>query len=117
MSTTAKGNGVRIEEDFYGRNLIDHPVKEGLINTYKIKYQLVADRSLRHDALAGYMVYLFDNFDEKTAKMLAYKFIGSLGTKYDKSSTRVSVQKQDEIFGSRTFAGKRPKAVPNLHLI
>ena len=37
MSTTAKGNGVRIEAGFYGRNLIDHLVKEGLINTYKGK--------------------------------------------------------------------------------
>ena len=85
------------------------------------------------------MVYLFDNFDEKMAKMLAYKFIRSLGTKYDKSSTRlvttssetaaclwaegmnsdvrVSFQKEDDILGSRTLAGKRPKAVPNVHLI
>ena len=46
----------------------------------------MADKSIKHDAFKGYIKYVFDNFDETTAKKLANQFIGYLRTKYGKSS-------------------------------
>ena len=83
---TTNNDPIIIEAGFYGRNLIDYLLKHKFITLSDIKHQLVADKSIKCDAFKGYIKYVFDNFDESTAKKLANQFIGYLGTKYDKSS-------------------------------
>ena len=83
---TCENEPIIIEAGFYGRNLIDYLIEHKFIKMSDIKYQIVADKSIKHDAFIGYVKYVFDNFDESTAKKLANQFIGYLGTKYDKSS-------------------------------
>ena len=83
---TSNNEPVTIEAGFYARNLIDFILDKMYISPEDIKYQLVADRSIKHDAFEGYIKYVFDNFDEKKAKKIANQYIGYLGTKYDKSS-------------------------------
>ena len=83
---TCENEPIIIEAGFYGRNLIDYLIEHKFIKMSDIKYQIVADKSIKHDAFIGYVKYVFDNFDESTAKKLTNQFIGYLGTKYDKSS-------------------------------
>lgn len=40
-----------------------------------IKYRLVANRSLKHGECSRFMKYLFESFDERTAKSMANQFI------------------------------------------
>lgn len=50
-----------------------------------IKYKLVARHSLKADTFKEFMLYLFNNFSEKSAKKMANSFIGDLGRKYNKT--------------------------------
>ena len=126
---TLNDEPIIIEAAFYGRNLIDYLLKHKFIQSSDIKYQLVADKSIKHDAFQGYVKYVFDNFDEKTVKKLANQFIGYLGTKYDKSSKgftstsydtacavwteamenneKVSIHKEDDFYQIRKIDVKR----------
>ena len=83
---TANNDPIIIEAGFHGRNFIDYVLKHKLITLQDIKYQPLADKSIKHDTFKGYIKYVFDNFDETTVKKLANNFIAYLGTKYDKSS-------------------------------
>ena len=83
---TLNNDPIIIEAGFYGRNLIDYLLKHKFIKLSDIKYQLVAGKSIKHDAFKGYIKYVFNNFEKTTAKKLANQLIGYLGTKYNKSS-------------------------------
>ena len=50
----------------------------------QIKYKLIAKRYLKGDTYSDFIRHIFDNFDEKIAKILANSFIGHLGKKYSK---------------------------------
>ena len=126
---TLNNDPIIIDAGFYGRNLIDNLLKQKFIKLTDIKYQLVADRSIKHEAFKGYIKYIFDNFEEATAKKLANQFIGYLGTKYEKSSKgftltsydtacavwteplenneKVSIHKEDDFFLIRKIDVKR----------
>ena len=83
---TSNNEPIRVEAGFYNRALIDYLIQKRRIKLEDIKYQLVADKSIKHDAFVGYLKYVFDNFEESVAKAMSNQFIGYLGTKYDKSS-------------------------------
>ena len=50
----------------------------------QIKYKILTKRALKPDTFKSYIQYIFDNFPEKDAKLMANSFIGELGRKYNK---------------------------------
>ena len=83
---TVNNDPIIIEAGFYGRNLFDYQLKKKFIKLSYIKYQLVPDKSIKHNFFKGYIEYVFYNFDEAAVKKFSNQFIGHLRTKYDKSS-------------------------------
>ena len=77
------GAQVRIEAAFYSADLIRY-----LLSLYmprnQIKFKIVSKQCLKNDTYSEFIRYIFDNFNEKQAKLLANSFIGHLGRKYDK---------------------------------
>ena len=57
-----------------------------------IKYKTVTRRSLKPDTSRSFTEYIFDNFKEKQAKMVANCFVGHLGTKYNKTNNGFACQ-------------------------
>ena len=45
---------------------------------------LPINRALKPDTFKSFMKYIFDNFEQKTEKILANSFIGNCGRKYNK---------------------------------
>ena len=56
------------------------------MDSSNIKYKIITNKALKPDTFKCFLEYIFDNFKEKEAKMLANCFIGYLGTKYNKTN-------------------------------
>ena len=75
------GANIKIESAFYSSDLIEYLLSLGMPRT-QIKYKIVTKRCLKADTYSHFIKYIFDNFPEKTAKILTNSFIGHLGRKY-----------------------------------
>ena len=49
-----------------------------------ITYKLITHKALKSDTFKIFIEYIFDNFDQKAAKLMVNSFIGNFGTKYSK---------------------------------
>ena len=78
------GANIAIESAFYSSDLIEYLLSFGMPRN-QIKYKFVAKRCLKADTYGEFIRYIFDNFPEKIAKILANNFIGHLGRKYSKT--------------------------------
>ena len=78
------GANITIESAFYSSDLIKYLLSLGMPKT-QIKYKFISKRCLKADTYSHFIKYIFDNFPEKTAKILANSFIGHLGKKYRKT--------------------------------
>ena len=72
----SKNSPIKIEAGFYSGNLVTYLVDVLNMDVKKIKYKI--------DTFKVFVKYIFDNFEEKQAKMMCNSFIGELGRKYNK---------------------------------
>ena len=80
---------IKIESGFYSSILILYLVDYLNMPLSQIKYKIVTKKALKPDTFKSFIKFVFDNFDEKEAKILANSFIGQLGTKYSRSNKGV----------------------------
>ena len=79
-----KGCDLKKEAGFYSKNLVKYLVQVLNMDLSTIKYMIVTNRALKPDTFKSFTEYIFDNFEQKTARILANSFIGSCGRKYSK---------------------------------
>ena len=77
---------IKIEAGFYSTQLILYLIEYLNMPLTQIKYKIVTKKALKPDTFKKFIEYIFDNYDEKEAKLLANSYIGLLGIKYSRSN-------------------------------
>ena len=102
---------IKIEAGFYTYNLVRYLVSELKMPMKQIRYKITTKRALKPDTFKGFIKYLFDEFPEKEAKMLANSFIGELGRKYNKTNRGFTCTDKDTVDCVWTRAMKEERNV------
>ena len=62
---------LKIESDFYSNSIVKYLVQVLNMNPSNIKYKITTSHTLKPFAFKSFIKYIFDNFEEKQAKLQA----------------------------------------------
>ena len=79
------GNPIKIEAGFYNSNLVSFLVQEFKMPLSQIKWQIITKKYLAPGTFKEFIKFVFENFSESDAKIMANSFIGELGRRYNKN--------------------------------
>ena len=82
---TYNGEKITIPNAFYSYALVRKLFDYGYIENKNITHQIIAKRKLKGDTFKDFTSYCYNTFGDKVGKQLVNRFIGSLGSKTDKS--------------------------------